>query len=266
MGIGAESLFDPILDGDGGGSARTRGGPVLYTERYYMLGLFFVLMSNQCLFWFTFAADPPTFEAYFPGLTTSAIDLLTAWGPITFVPTVPVVMWLLTTPNGLRKCLRINACLAFCACALRMVPCLVSPRARDEHHWLLLLLHAAQILNGIAGPVLIAAPSRLSAMWFPPGQRTTVTAIANASPVGWAIAYFLCPAVLDGQKDNVPWLLLLTLGMAAVPLLCVAVRCPDHPPTPPSAAVSDGGPCMATCKVAATGAEARELTPLPGGD
>jgi len=125
--------------------------------RFYVLALFFVLMANQCLFWFTFSADPETFKAYYPGLTTPAIDQLLNWGPITFVPTVPFVSWLLMQENGLRKCMRINACLAFVACALRYIPCLVSASFRRENQWLLLLLHAAQILNGSllgAGAVL----------------------------------------------------------------------------------------------------------------
>ena len=213
------------------------GAPPLAPERFYMLGIFFVLMANQCLFWFTFSADPPTFESAFPGLTIGEIDQLLNWGPITFVPTVPVVMWLLQQENGLRKCLRLNASLAFSACALRLVPCLFTHSVRAKHHELLLLLHAAQILNGIAGPVLIAAPSRLSALWFPPRQRTTVTAIANASFVGAALGFFLCPAVLQGNPDNVPALLGITLGMSCIPLVCVACYCPDHPAVPPSAAV-----------------------------
>lgn len=159
------------------------------------------------------------------------------WGPITFVPTVPFVSWLLMQENGLRKCMRLNACLAFAACALRAVPCLFSAAFRRDNHWILLLLHVAQILNGTAGPVLIAAPSRLSALWFPPHQRTTVTAIANASFVGAAVGFFLCPAVLDNQAANVPHLLLITLALAVGPLLAVFIYCPDHPAVPPSSAV-----------------------------
>ena len=176
-------------------------------------------------FWFTFSADPETFKAYYPGLSTPEIDQLLNWGPITFVPTVPFVSWLLMQENGLRKCMRLNACLCFTACALRFVPCLVSAATRERHQWLLLLLHLAQILNGIAGPVLIAAPSRLSALWFPPHQRTTVTAVANASFVGAAIGFFLCPAVLNDNPDNVPHLLLITLGLACAPILRCACSC-----------------------------------------
>eukprot|EP01043_Picozoa_sp_COSAG02_P057517 COSAG02_NODE_6997_length_3236_cov_43.132930_2_plen_483_part_00 len=223
----------PLLDG----RRTARDEPALDPARFYVLALFFVLMANQCLFWFTFSADPDTFKAYYPGLTTQAIDQLLNWGPITFVPTVPFVSWLLMQKNGLQKCMRLNACLCFIACAVRCIPCLVSAESRKQHQWLLLLLHAGQILNGTAGPVLIAAPSRLSALWFPPHQRTTVTAVANASFVGAAIGFFLCPAVLNNNPDNVPHLLLITLALASGPLLAVFAYCPDHPAVQVSSAV-----------------------------
>eukprot|EP01052_Picozoa_sp_SAG31_P070410 SAG31_NODE_29277_length_398_cov_0.515050_1_plen_132_part_11 len=132
-------------------------------------------MSNQCLFWFTFSADPGTTLKYYPGLTTGQIDQLLSWGPITFVPTVPFVSWLLTRPGGLQKAMRLNASLAFAACAVRLVPRLLTEQQRSQDHWALAFLHVGQILNGIAGPVLIAAPSRLSALWFRPADRTTIT-------------------------------------------------------------------------------------------
>ena len=84
--------------------------------------------------------------------------------------------------------------------------------------------------------------------------------MANASFVGAAIGFGLCPAVLAGRPDNVPKLLLLTLGLAALPLAAVRrplpmlreaqpsvprdhapwqvlAYCPDRPARPPSAAV-----------------------------
>jgi NADH:ubiquinone oxidoreductase subunit 3 (subunit A) len=57
-----------------GPTPTSSGQQQLEPARYYVLALFFVLMANQCLFWFTFSADPSTFKAYYPGLTTAAID------------------------------------------------------------------------------------------------------------------------------------------------------------------------------------------------
>jgi hypothetical protein len=86
--------------------------------------------------------------------------------------------------------MQLAACLSFAACAIRLIPSAMSKAGREQFSSTI-PLHVAQILNGIAGPVLIAAPSRLSAVWFPPGQRATVTAIANSSLFGAAIAFYL---------------------------------------------------------------------------
>jgi hypothetical protein len=96
------------------------------------------------------------------------IDQLLNWGPITFVLAVPFVSFLLTRRDGLQRAMRLAAVLTFTGCAIRIVPCFLLASTRRDHWWARLPLHVGQILNGIAGPVLIAAPSRLSAVWFPP--------------------------------------------------------------------------------------------------
>lgn len=80
--------------------------------------------------------------------------------------------------------------------------------------------------------VLIAAPSRLSAVWFPPPLRARVTAIANSSLFGAAVGFYLGPAIAQIET-----LLIITAAMSAVPLLAVWLYCPIAPRTPPSAAV-----------------------------
>lgn len=124
--------------------------------------------------------------------------------------------------------MRLAAGLCFAACAIRLIPSFLT--AKDKEHWSSTLpLHIAQIFNGIAGPVLIAAPSRLSAVWFPPGQRATVTAIANSSLFGAAIAFYLGPGVIDGNASNITKLLLVCLGMSIVPLVAVWIKMPIAP-------------------------------------
>ena len=80
--------------------------------------------------------------------------------------------------------------------------------------------------------MLIAAPSRLSAVWFPPAQRARVTAIANSSLFGAAIGFYLGPAV-----PEIETLLIITAGFSAVPLVAAFAYCPTAPAKPPSAAV-----------------------------
>ena len=42
-------------------------------------------------------------------------------------------------------------------------------------HFLIRLAHVGGILNGTAGVCVCVIPSVISALWFPPGQRTTAT-------------------------------------------------------------------------------------------
>lgn len=55
-------------------------------------------------------------------------------------------------------------------------------------------IHLGQILNGIAGPLIMAPPPKLSAVWFPPNQRTTATSIGTMAPyVGSAVGFLFIP-------------------------------------------------------------------------
>lgn len=162
------------------------------------------------------------------------------WGPITFVPFVPFVSWKLLRPDGVQLSMRLAAILSFTACAIRLVPALLPTDARRTFV-ATLPLHLAQILNGVAGPVLIAAPSRLSALWFPPGQRATVTAVANSSLFGAAVGFYLGPAIVGEDPDRVLLLLFVCFGLSAVPLALVLAYCPPWPHAVASAPRAETG-------------------------
>jgi len=53
-------------------------------------------------------------------------------------------------------------------------------------------MNLGAIFNGIAGTVFFAGPALLASIWFPPGQRTTATAIASFSGyAGFAATFVL---------------------------------------------------------------------------
>merc|ERR1712157_518408 len=61
----------------------------------------------------------------------------------------------------------------------------------------LALAHIGSILIGISCVVFMAAPTALSAAWFPSGERTTATAIAQfANSFGNCISFILGPLMV----------------------------------------------------------------------
>lgn len=56
-------------------------------------------------------------------------------------------------------------------------------------------------MNGMAGPIVMSAPSVISAVWFPPGQRTTATAVtALSSYYGLAFSFVFGPALVSDYE------------------------------------------------------------------
>ena len=51
--------------------------------------------------------------------------------------------------------------------------------------------HAGHIFNGMAGPVMYTAGPVISALWFPPEQRATATAISTVAGFGGNAVCFL---------------------------------------------------------------------------
>ncbi len=167
-------------------------------------------------------------NSYF-GTTDADLDLLLNWGPIVFLPVCPVVASLLRRPAGLNRAMRTGAFMCFFACALRSIPCVLSPALRRSRSGQL-LLHAGQIINAAAGPVVMSSPSLLSAVWFPPHRRATATSLAYlGGNLGGAVGFLLGPYIIADCADNVPLFLFVELLMASLPMLLFMFHCPVPP-------------------------------------
>ena len=66
------------------------------------------------------------------------------------------------------------------------------------------VMNAGHIFIGLAGPVLMAAPPLVSAVWFPPHQRTTSTAYLSATAyLGIAVSFLIGPLIVtDLNTEN----------------------------------------------------------------
>ncbi|XP_013394520.1 disrupted in renal carcinoma protein 2 homolog [Lingula anatina] len=230
---------------------------VVYKRRWYILIMFCLLTFTQGGIWNTWG--PVTTSAkYAFGWNDGDIDLLSNWGPITFVLSTFIFTWLMDV-KGLRWACVITMALVAVGSALRCIT--TEPVAAT---W---LIHAGQLLNGIGGPVAMAAGPLLSNAWFPVAHRTSVTACtATANVLGIAVTFIIGPLMIrappsaenctlssincscfansscEPSKADVASDILLLMyieaGWSIAIFLLMVVYFPSKPPTPPTASAS----------------------------
>ena len=167
--------------------------------------------------------------------SNATVAMMANWGTITFVLFVFPLSYLLET-KGLRVTMMSVVSLVALGTVLRAL--------RTEDGLFLVLSHCGSILNGIAGAVVMSAPPALSAIWFPPDQRTTATCLSQVfTQIGTGLSFILGPYVVttgtaDSVKAEIQNYLWIQVGMAAVLLLAVILYFPKKPPSPPSASAS----------------------------
>lgn len=89
----------------------------------------------------------------------------------------------------------------------------------------------------MAGPVIMNAPPQLAALWFPPHQRATATAVGwGASCIGISIGYVVGPT-LAPTPDRIPDLMRV-LGIMTLSLFVLSLTFPTAPAVAPSASAS----------------------------
>ena len=178
--------------------------------------------------------------------------MMANWGTITFVIFVFPLCWILET-LGLRVATITVGTLTAIGATLRVFS--------TNDTGFLAFAHICSIFNGISGTTIMAAPPALSAIWFPPEQRTTATCIAQVfNQLGNAMAFLLGPylvpdrnltTVLNLDEDNwnnspslpnikkeIQLYMGIEAGIGIALLLAFIIYFPKQPPTPPSASAS----------------------------
>ena len=208
----------------------------LYPQRFYVLFIFSFLSFNQCIIWLTFSPIARAAESYY-GIGDSTVTLLLNWGPIIFIPCLPLTYILLNKPSGLRKCVLMLAVTGFLGAACRLIPSIITtPSSPDFSKITLPFLHVGQILNAACGPLVMAPVSQLSCLWFAPHERTRATTVAIfANNCGSAIGFVISPIIVY-DPSCIPRLLYIHLALAFVACVLTLLYFPAQPPTPPSAA------------------------------
>jgi hypothetical protein len=209
---------------------------VLYPQRFYVLFVFSLLSFNQCVIWLTFSPIARSAEAYYK-ISEATVDLLLNWGPIIFIPCLPLTYILLNKHHGLRRCVILLAIIDFIGALVRIIPIvLTSPSSPNFSTISLPFLHVGQILNAACGPLASGAVSQLSCLWFAPHERTRATTVAIfASNFGSSVGFVISPFIVS-SPEKIPYLLYVHLGLAFIACVLALLYFPAEPPSAPSAA------------------------------
>jgi len=194
----------------------------VYPQRWWICLAFSLLSASQGAVWITYSVIAyPAIEMYHT--TPFMINFLTALGPIAYVPIVLVLPWFICK-SGLRFTVVLGAFTVAVSCAIRIL-------ARDSSTFWIIIL--AQTLNACVGPIVMALPPKISAVWFAVDERTTSTAITGMANTFGSTIGFLFGLIVH---DSYHIILLVYVQTAATALLALAVILyfPDAPPSPPS--------------------------------
>jgi nitrate/nitrite transporter NarK len=208
----------------------------VYRRRFYVLFIFAFLAFNQCLFWLTFSPISQSTQTYYH-INESTVNLLLNWGPIIFIPCLPLAYILLNKRHGLRRTVVLLAVTDFIAIFLRIFPSMIVSSSNPYFTSIsLLFIHIGQILNAACGPLVMAPVSQLSCLWFKPDERTRATTLAiMAGNFGSTVGFLISPWIVI-TPEHVPNLLYIHLILAFIPLVFILVYFPAHPPQAPSPA------------------------------
>ncbi|EGG21795.1 hypothetical protein DFA_01681 [Cavenderia fasciculata] len=195
-----------------------------YKSRYYVLFLFTLVSLQQCNQWITFSTVAPLSSTYYNS-PIALINFLSAVGPIIFVPFSIVMTWSINR-YGIRKNIMISAGLVALGSVIRSIP--------GQGNKLFPLIVIGQVFNSVAGPVVMILPTKISATWFAPSERTFSTAIGTLSNFsGSAIAFIVSLYAVDGL--HLRYLLFAEATFSILIFAAVCIYFPEKPPSPPSA-------------------------------
>ncbi|CAF2566512.1 unnamed protein product [Rotaria sp. Silwood2] len=208
----------------------------LYRRRFYVLAIFSFLSFNQCAFWITFSPISPSTQIFY-GISSSTVDYLLNWGPIVFIPCLPLAYLLLNRKNGFRLIMIITTIISIVATLVRIIPLIfISPSHPQFRTISVLFLHVGQILNAACGPLVMAPVSQLSCLWFSPNERTRATTVAiMVNTFGATISFLINPSIV-ARPTNIPYLLYFHFALALLVAIPALIYFPAEPPTAPSAA------------------------------
>ncbi|PAA58236.1 hypothetical protein BOX15_Mlig018826g1 [Macrostomum lignano] len=219
-------------------------GTRVFWYRWYVLLVYVGLVTLQGAVWNHWGPIASSMKAVF-NWDNATLGLLTLWGPITYV--VSFYGWtLFLRYRGLRLPCLLSVGLVAVGCALKAIPF-------QSDAVFLAMCHACGVLNGFAGPVAMAAGTKLAAEWFPMNERVTAVAIAALSQsLGPTLSFLIGPLIvqdvngtaltigfefnntISAVRGQVSLYNYIDFGVAFALLLLTLMYFPSRPKLPPS--------------------------------
>ncbi|XP_030001600.1 solute carrier family 49 member A3 [Sphaeramia orbicularis] len=202
----------------------------VYKRRWFVLLVLCLLNCSNATLWLTFAPVANQ-SAKFLNVTLDQINWLSLVYMVVAIPLSFVTTWMLDT-LGLRITLILGSWLNMAGALLRFLAGTLY-NSNLSHRYPLMM--TGQTLGALAQPLIIFAPTKLAALWFPDHQRATANMIASMSnPLGLLLANVISPLVAETFGITS---LILAYAVPAGIICCLAtlgIRS-SAPPTPPSA-------------------------------
>ncbi|XP_074505141.1 solute carrier family 49 member A3 [Sebastes fasciatus] len=204
----------------------------VYKRRWFVLLVLCLLNCSNATIWITFApvADQ---SAKFLNVTLEQINQLSLVYMLVAIPLSFATTWMLDSV-GLRSTMILGAWLNMLGGLMRFIGAVAPPS--NDHTDKFYVVMLGQTLGALAQPLIIFAPTKLAALWFPENQRATANMIASmANPMGILLASIISPSVAK-TSAHIPDLLIVYAVPACIIcfLATVGIRS-SFPPTPPSA-------------------------------
>lgn len=221
---------------------------VVYARRWYYLAVFSFTCFTYGMHASVFSPVAHSFEQAY-GWTNADVATVLNWPNLVYLGMFLPFAWILES-RGLRAACLLGVSFLVLGSGLRCV--YITPAAC---YW---TMQFGQALIGPTSCIVFAAPSCMSATWFPAHQRTTATAASAISmALGGATSFVLGPLLvpvhvnattgndsvpstdgLDDIRRSISLLLYVNFALAAVAFILVVVHFPARPPYPPSASAA----------------------------
>lgn len=233
--------------------------PLLSISRYWVLLVYFLYATLQCMTWALPGALQPQFESVY-GMSQDTVQLCLNYGCYGNLLLMIPSMWALDR-FGLR--LPVLTCIAVCAASvvLRLF-------ATDGSLASLVAIHASCILSAVAGPLATGCPSKLAEEWFPPKERTLACGVAAMAAQGGSVFVYLMLPLLSpaGDAQGMVRVNSVVAGLGVVTQGLALLHFPALPPCPPSASAGVSRAEWAGERVTLPSllASARRLFAVPG--